>query len=266
MSRAPHFLACALALVVAACSTPNVAPLRLQGPVVLLGEVHDNAAQHRLRAAALAELLATGARPALAMEQFDREQQPRIDALLAQRPRPSADAFIAAVGGANWQWAYYRPFIELALQQGLPIVAANVSREDARSLSRDGLAQSGFDAAVAPDILKEQADIIEGSHCGMLNRATAERLALAQVARDQFMARVIERHAARGVVLLAGNGHVRTDIGVPRWLAAATRAQSQAIGLLEEGDAPEAATFDLRVVTPAQPRPDPCEAMRRPPK
>jgi hypothetical protein len=38
------------------------------------------------------------------------------------------------------------------------------------------------------------------------------------------------------VVLLAGNGHVRTDIGVPRWLDPATRQRSEAIGLLEAGD------------------------------
>src|SRR5262245_41092424 len=43
--------------------------------VVLLGEVHDNSAQHSLRVAALRRLLETGARPAVAFEQFDREHQ-----------------------------------------------------------------------------------------------------------------------------------------------------------------------------------------------
>ena len=44
--------------------------------VVLLGEVHDNAAQHALRVAALRQLLAAGARPAIAFEQLDRERRP----------------------------------------------------------------------------------------------------------------------------------------------------------------------------------------------
>jgi uncharacterized iron-regulated protein len=73
------------------------------------------------------------------------------------------------------------------------------------------------------------------------------------------MARAVAAHADRGAVLLAGNGHVRTDIGVPRWLDAATRARSEAIGVLEEGD--PTAAFDRRVFTPPQSRQDPCAGM-----
>jgi hypothetical protein len=123
---------------------------------------------------------------------------------------------------------------------------------------REGLAATGFDAAVPPAVLTEQAQGIEASHCGLLNTTTAQRMALAQVARDQFMARVVEAHAAQGVLLLAGNGHVRTDIGAPRWLSAATRARSEAIGVLEAGD--DSTAYDRRAFTAAQPRPDPCKA------
>ena len=49
---------------------------------------------------------------------------------------------------------YYRPFVALALQHGLPIVAANVSREEARRVMAAGLQASGFDADVAPDVLR----------------------------------------------------------------------------------------------------------------
>jgi hypothetical protein len=61
-------------------------PLRLERPVVLLGEVHDHPQQHALRAEAFAALLATGARPALVMEQFDRERQGDIERARAERP------------------------------------------------------------------------------------------------------------------------------------------------------------------------------------
>ena len=59
--------------------------------VVLLGEVHDNAAQHALRVAALRRLLETGARPAIAFEQLDRERQIDIDR--ARRERPGGTRF-----------------------------------------------------------------------------------------------------------------------------------------------------------------------------
>jgi len=238
------------------------APLRLTQPVVLLGEVHDNAAQHALRLAAYRALLAAGARPVLALEQIDRERQGELDALLARRPPPSAAALVAAVGGAGWDWSFYTPFIALAIEYRLPIVAANVGRDEAQRVMREGLAAGGFDADVPERLLATQAGDIQASHCGTLAAADARRMALAQIARDQFMARVLEQHAARGVVLLAGDGHVRTDIGVPYWLAAATRARSESIGFVEAGN--DDTPYDRRVVTAPQPRADPCEALHTP--
>jgi uncharacterized iron-regulated protein len=253
-------------------------PLLWREPFALLGEVHDNAAGHALRLAAFRQVLLSGARPVLALEQFDRSKQPALDRALASTPRPDADALIAAAGAPGWNWDHYRPFIALALDNGLPIVAANVSRDEARAIMRDGLAAHGFDARVPDDVLTRQASEIEASHCGMLDAATARRLALAQVARDQFMARVLVAQAApgmreddakpgaaddqpaRGVVLLAGNGHVRTDIGVPRWLPPPLRAHSVAIGVLETGD--DSGAYDRRITVAPQPRPDPCAALR----
>jgi uncharacterized iron-regulated protein len=72
------------------------------------------------------------------------------------------------------------------------------------------------------------------------------------------MARAIEGAAPRAAVLLAGNGHVRSDIGVPRWLSPATRGRSVAIGLLEPGAPSERPRFDVSVMTREQVRPDPC--------
>ena len=259
---AAALLTALLASAAGCANAPAPPELRLQQPVVLLGEVHDNALQHALRLQAFESLLAGGARPALVMEQFDRERQPVIDGLREKSPPPDADALIAAAGGAGWEWRFYRPFVALALEHGLPIVAANVSRDDARRVMATGLQASGFDADVAPDLLQSLATDIEDSHCGLIDDATARRMALAQVARDQAMAAAVDRHAGRGVLLLAGNGHVRTDAGVPRWLDPATRAKSEAIGLLEEG-ARERGRYDRVVLTAAQERADPCEGMRR---
>lgn len=88
--------------------------------------------------------------------------------------------------------------------------------------------------------------------------------ALASVVRDDFGARAlaeaIRPHFARGVVLLTGNGHARTDIGVPLYLSEAERARSIAIGLLEHDQAQGdwARPFDVVFATPVQQRDDPC--------
>jgi uncharacterized iron-regulated protein len=237
-------------------------------PIVLLGEVHDNAAQHALRAAALRTLVEQGARPALLMEQFDRERQGDIERVLA-RAGAAADDLIAAgapdaAAMQGWAWPLYRPYLALALEYRLPIVAANVSRADTRRVMQAGLAALGFDAAVPRDIEAAQARAIVEGHCGAIDDAQARRLVAAQVARDQFMARAIEAHADRGAVLLAGNGHVRRDIGVPRWLSAATRERSVSIGMLEDGD-PLGAAYGVALFTPPQARPDPCVGMRAAP-
>ena len=238
-------------------------------PVVLFGEVHDNAVQHALRARALRALVESGARPALLMEQFDRERQADLDRAMA-RPGATADEVIAAATPADasmqgWSWPLYRPYVALALEYRLPLVAANVSRVDTRRIVADGLAAHGFQARVPDDVAAGQARAIVEGHCGLIGIAQAAGLAAAQVARDQFMARAVEAHAARGAVLLAGNGHVRTDLGVPRWLASATRARSVSIGVLEAGRGPDAGLpYDSVVMTPAEQRPDPCDGLTMP--
>jgi uncharacterized iron-regulated protein len=247
-------------LALPGCATPHIAAWPADRPLVLLGEVHDHVQAHALRLQAVQRHLAGGARPAIVMEQFDRGQQGAIDRLRADGA--DAQAIVTAAGGPGWNWDFYRPYVALALQYRLPLVAANVGREEARRVMREGLAATGFEPEVPEAMLAAHAQAIEASHCGQVGGDLARRMALAQVARDQAMARALVPHAARGAVLLAGSGHVRTDIGVPPWLPPALRAQAWAVGVVEQGDATRA--FDRRVELPVQPRPDPCAAMRRP--
>jgi uncharacterized iron-regulated protein len=236
---------------------------------VLLGEVHDNAAQHALRLAALQRLIASGARPVLAFEQFDRERQADIDRLRRERPG-DADALVA-LGASSWEWRHYRPFVQLALDHDLTIVAANLSRAEAMKVSMSGWGAL-FDASVQdrlgldrlpPGFVAAHEQAVARGHCDLLPAASLPAMARAQIARDIVLAQAVRPHLARGVVLLAGNGHVRNDIGVPVWLAE-ERGQFLSIALLESGIASDAAApFDLIVETAAAARPDPCESLRR---
>jgi uncharacterized iron-regulated protein len=241
--------------------------------VVLLGEVHDNAAQHALRAAALRQWIVAGARPAIAFEQFDRDRQPDIERARRERPR-DADYLIAqAKGESDWNWEEYRPFVALALEYDLPIIGANLSRRDAMRVAIDGWA-AVFDAA-ARDELKLDAlpanfrrshdDEIAAGHCNLLDPEALPTLARAQIARDIVMARSIRPYVTRGAVLLAGNGHVRRDIGVPFWLPADARRGAISIGVLErsdDGSLPEsAANFDAYLITKRAERTDPCKGL-----
>jgi uncharacterized iron-regulated protein len=275
----------ALALLgTAGCAVPVLqAPFdweaRLRGDaVVLLGEVHDNAALHLRRWAVLRRAVSAGWRPAIAMEQFDVDRQADIER--ARRERPGdAGHLIAQAGRAGWDWTHYRPVIELALAHALPLVAANLPDAQARRLVREdapvvlGAARAGELALDGPGAMPidaawraaQQGEIARG-HCDALPAALLPGMARAQFARDAVMADVLRRHAARGAVLLAGNGHVRRDIGVPRWLAQISPARLWAVGFIERGEAaaPLSRAFDAVVVAAAEPRGDPCAAVRLP--
>jgi uncharacterized iron-regulated protein len=252
---------------------------RLHGDAwVLLGEVHDNAQQHQLRLATLQRAFASGWRPAIAMEQFDRERQADIDRARRERPGDAQHLIDVAApsakrGGGGWNWAFYRPFVELALRYDVPLIAANLSNADTARIVRGGyaavfgaaeIAALGLDAPAPPELQAAQEREIDMGHCHALPRSMWPRMAKAQFARDAIMAEVVRRSAqAGGVVLLAGNGHVRRDIGVPRWLGPAnTRIFS--VGYLEiTDDSTPVGAFDAVVRTAAAERADPCAEFER---
>jgi uncharacterized iron-regulated protein len=83
-------------------------------------------------------------------------------------------------------------------------------------------------------------------------------MARAQFARDAVMASAVTANAGHGLVLLAGNGHVRRDIGVPLWLSPPLRSRVFSVGYLEKGNTSIATAFDAVVITAAASRSDPC--------
>ena len=147
-------------------------------------------------------------------------------------------------------------------------MAANASRADLLRVSNDGfgalfkpaeLARLGLDQAVPDDIQAVQESAIASGHCNALPPAALAPMARAQIARDAFMALRIAEQAPRAVVLLAGNGHVRRDIGAPHWLPA--QAQRFVVIYLEaSATAEQRAASDQVVVTAVAAREDPCAA------
>lgn len=243
--------------------------------VALLGETHDNGAHHEMQRTVMEKALAAGRHPALAMEQFDVEWQAAIDAA-RQVPAASSTAIVhAGHGGAGWKWRMYEPLLDLALAQGLAIVALNIARAQTREIVRAGLDTLGLGEVerLALDrtwnaqrqALQRQA-IVEG-HCGE-DSPLIDHLVEVQRARDAVMADRILVARAGGVIAIMGRGHARRDVGVPLYLAArAPELEVLSVGLVEAEsgmDAPEryvdAAQFDLLWFTRRQDRDDPCAA------
>ena len=253
----------------------------------LLGEIHDDPLHHAIRARLIREIASSGARPAVVFEQFDLDHD---DALQAAQ-HAGADAEQLADAGAldrkGWQWPLHEPIVAAARAARLPIRAGNLSRAD---LDRavEGPAPEATSAwqarlRAAPwteaDARALRDEIVE-SHCGMLPDTIVPRLVRAQRMRDAAMAQALVDDATNdGAILIAGNGHVRGDRGVPIYLHAPglqADARSVSVGLIEVGPGREGAAddpqriaadhpgFDYLWFTPVVPRADPCAGFHAP--
>lgn len=253
-----------------------------QSSIVLLGEIHDNEDHHRLQAEIYASLSAGNTRPALVLEQFDHERQSELD---ATRHAPAATAAdLARSGGFNrsgWNLDFYAPLLSRALDIEAPVVAANLSRDAARAVVREGFSTLGpgraerlalaevWDADMESTIKRE---IVNG-HCGQVTEPLLGGLAAAQRARDALMADALLANAERGAVGIIGRGHARRDIGVPRYVTQRRPTLNLvSVGLVEvEAGRNRIAEylaaypgFDFMWFTPRAQRKDPCAGFSMP--
>jgi uncharacterized iron-regulated protein len=263
--------------------------------IVLLGEVHDNPAHHRIRGGMLRQwaervdppaVIAAGTdgrrtgagagRPAIVFEHFDRE---RREALVAATDRPPAARAtlddlleIAAFDPKAWDWPMHRPLFEAARDVDAVWVAAGLPRRRAPqppqgdgSAGLDGIVGASDWPATAQRALERS--LVDG-HCGQLPASIVPTMVAVQRRRDASLAEPALSSPRRRTLVVAGNGHIGRVHGVPRYLGAATQG-AISVGFLERqgGVPPDLAAigddYDWVVVTDAAPREDPCLAFSR---
>ncbi|HVL58839.1 MAG TPA: ChaN family lipoprotein [Burkholderiaceae bacterium] len=240
-----------------------------QAEFLLLGEVHDNALHHALRAELLARL---GQTPRAVVF----EQLPPLDSPTVPPPEAAArEAWLDARGfdRRGWRWPLHRPLFDAVAQLRWPIDGAALPPSQARAIARDPAALPAPLAEwlalrpLADDEARQLADDLFEGHCALIPRRALSGMARAQRARDAAMAQALLSTGTPSV-LIAGNGHVRRDYGVPLLLRARRPgAAVLSVGVLEVGldgqpPPPEAlAAYDLIWVTPRAQREDPCRAL-----
>ena len=246
---------------------------------VLLGEVHDNPIDHEVRAGIIDALASV--HPAIVFEQFQDSDTP-----IALPSTPASGDQLEAWLDANgfdrigWKWPLHKPVVLAAIAHARSLWGANVSREALMPVVMAGGSESGV-----PDSLRQlvnraplgdaaravlDSELVEG-HCHELPNEMIPGMRMAQIVRDAAMARSLLLAGRDGPAwLIAGNGHVRNDVAVPRLLrAAAPNARVVTLGILEREDdgapppAAERRMYDFVIVTPRAKRPDPCAELRR---
>jgi uncharacterized iron-regulated protein len=244
---------------------------------VLLGEKHDNPDHHLLQAQLIRDLVARGRRPAVVLEMIPVDRADALAAHLEEHPA-DADGLGAAVewDKSGWPpWETYRPIAEAALEGGLALAAGNLPtalvkaarHRRADPLTREEPLGLGIEVSVPEGVRKILAEEIEAAHCGHAPPHMIPILVEIQQARDAQFARALQAAGEEdGAVLIAGNGHVRKGIAVPRFMEeeppfsiAFTEVRA---GELEPSAYARGGVFDVLWFTPRVDDVDPCEHFR----
>jgi len=200
-----------------------------QADVVFVGEQHDSAPTHALELGLLQELhRRAGKRLTLGMEMWERDAQPALDAYLAGKTNEAA--FLATARPWSNYRTDYRPFVEYARVNGIPVLASNVPQALASRVGRNGLdALKDASPAQTPALIQAPHDAYwerfqtvmqtMGSGHGAMDAVTVERFYQAQVLRDETMADSIAirlataRTDASRPIILHINGDFHSDYG-----------------------------------------------------
>ncbi len=227
---------------------------------LLLGEQHDAPEHQRWEADSVRWLAERGRLAALVIEMA--EAGTGTDGL---PPDANAAQVYAALrwNEAAWPWERYRAVIMAAVAAGVPVRGGNLPRSRMRAAMQD----EALDRHLPPAALALQRNAIEEGHCGLLPADRVMPMVRIQLARDASMAHAVQqaRQDGRTVLLAAGWGHVRRDLGVPTWLPANFNAK---VAIAQAGQARAAIESEANYIhpTPALAPRDHCAELRaRPP-
>lgn len=186
-------------------------------PLWLLGEQHDAPAHQSLQNALVRELGSQGYLAAVVIEMAEAGRS------TAGLGRDADESRVRAAldwgeerNSAGWRWASYGPMVMSAVRAGVPVLGGNLPR----SRQRESMSDATLDRTVDPDSLTRQQTLVREGHCGLLPDSQIAPMTRIQLARDRSLAGVAARAVRPGqtVLLVAGNEHVRRDLGVPQHL------------------------------------------------
>jgi uncharacterized iron-regulated protein len=226
---------------------------------ILLGELHDNPRHHQARADLL-QLLAP-VRPVVVAEHLEAGKTFVASGDL------EADLAKAGFDARGWEWPLHRPLFQAIVDLGLPLLGGNLPPEQARKAVREGAGTlpASWRARIAEHPLSPEAEQaldhdLEQGHCGHMPPKWLPGMRLAQRARDAAMLDTLEKAPGRPAVLIAGNGHVRKDYGIPSMMGT---KKYVSIGFVEapESDASHYRIYDYIWITDPAQREDRCAQM-----
>ena len=243
---------------------------------LLLGEKHDNPDHHVLQLRVLEGLISDGSVSQITFEMLDSNSAAPLSSFLeTEFESDTAMKEFLVWDDQGWNWSYYGPLLNAAHAAAVPVKAGNISVETVRAVSPAPTPPEIESIFEADTMARLNADIDE-SHCGMLPESQFPPMVRVQQTRDYSMAENLLVAEGMGV-LIAGNYHVRHDLGVPNYLLARDeqlqRSEILSLAFLEvvQGEnEPERyldqfgaqAAYDYIWFTPAVSDEDYCDSLR----
>ena len=193
-------------------------------PVVLLGEMHEQAEHHRWQLHTMAALHGRRSDMVLGFEMFPRRVQSVLDRWVAGE-LTEAEFLKQSDWARVWGFeaTQYLPLFHFARMNRIPMVALNVERDLIREIGRkglDGVPESmregvGRPAAASPEYLHELHAVYREHGDGNKNAPTDDpgfrRFVEGQLTWDRAMAEAISgaraRYPERQMVAIMGRGH-----------------------------------------------------------
>ncbi|MDR7093420.1 ChaN family lipoprotein [Hydrogenophaga laconesensis] len=254
----------ALVALLAACAhrppatVPALLDRVLPTPVLMLGEQHDAAEHQALQRDVVEALARRDQLAALVMEMI--EQGRSTQGLPSDANEQRVREALAWTDQGGWPWSIYGPVVMAAVRSGVPVIGGNLPRAQMRNAMGDAV----LDDSVSSSVLQRQRDAIRESHCNLLPESQIAPMTRIQLARDKTLAQTAVQAVIPGktVVLVAGNGHVKRDLGVPLHLPAGV---DHKVVMAQAGSAAEAAapTADAVWTTPALAPRDHCAELKQ---
>ena len=249
------------------CASHTTAPSRttasqvdslLPADVLLLGEQHDAKQHQQIHRHVIALLAQRGLLAAVALEMAD------AGATTAGLPASASEQQAQSAlkwNNSAWPWAAYGPAVMAAVKAGVPVLGANLPREQMRPKMLD----AALDGQLPDAALKAQQQLIRTGHCNLLPESQITPMTRIQIAKDISMAGTLTKAVMPGkvVVLLSGSGHTDRQLGVPQHLPVSLK--TKAVRLRAGGAAADdkAESFDAVWATPALPDKDYCEEFKK---
>ena len=194
--------------------------------IVLVGEQHTRALDHRAQLEIIRALHQSGRRLAIGLEMFRQENQADLDRWTAGdlNEKDFEAAYLA-----NWgfDWSLYRPIFTYARRQQIPMVGLNIPWHTTSQVARHGFEslsdeQKGLVESLSCDIAPEyRAHIRQVYQMHAHGQITFEHFCQAQLLWDTAMAEqavsYLNRNPDTLLIILAGSVHAQ-KMGIPTQL------------------------------------------------